>query len=215
MKILSLLFGAFWNFFSWIFSIHRFNQMWIENIQKKKFRKFQKAKLEIFIHWQLFVVVQLPSHVWLFVISGTAARQASLSLTISQSLPKFMSIELVMPPNHLTLCWPLLFLPSSSPSIRVFFKESALYMAFKWHLQLITLHLHSLVVQLVKNPPATRDLALIPGLGRSPWEGNSYPLQYSCLENSMDRGAWQTTVHGVAKSGHDWATFTHSLTRAL
>ena len=44
------------------------------------------------------------------------------------------------------------------------------------------------------------DLGSIPGSGRSPGEGNSYPLQYSCLENSMDRGAWQATVHGVAKS---------------
>ena len=44
------------------------------------------------------------------------------------------------------------------------------------------------------------DLGSIPGSGRSPGEGNNYPLQYSCLENSMDRGAWQATVHGVAKS---------------
>jgi len=44
------------------------------------------------------------------------------------------------------------------------------------------------------------NLGLIPGLGRSPAEGNGYPLQYSCLENSMDRGAWQPTVHGVEKS---------------
>ena len=44
------------------------------------------------------------------------------------------------------------------------------------------------------------DLSSIPGLGRSPREGNHYPLQYSGLENSMDRGAWQVTVHGVAKS---------------
>ena len=43
------------------------------------------------------------------------------------------------------------------------------------------------------------DLGLIPGLGRSPEEGNSYPLQYSCLENSIDGGAWQATVHGVTK----------------
>ena len=43
-------------------------------------------------------------------------------------------------------------------------------------------------------------LGLIPGLGRSPAEGNSYPLQYSCLGNSMNRGAWQATVHGVTKS---------------
>ena len=44
------------------------------------------------------------------------------------------------------------------------------------------------------------DLASIPGLGRSPGEGNGYPLQYSGLENSTDRGAWKATVHGVAKS---------------
>ena len=44
------------------------------------------------------------------------------------------------------------------------------------------------------------DLSLIPGSGRSPGEGNGYPLQYSCLENPMDRGAWWTTVHGVSKS---------------
>ena len=44
------------------------------------------------------------------------------------------------------------------------------------------------------------DPGLIPGLGRSPGEVNSNPLQYSCLENSMDRGVWQATVHGIAKS---------------
>ena len=43
------------------------------------------------------------------------------------------------------------------------------------------------------------DLGLIPGWGRSPGEGNGYPLLYSCLENSMDRGAWWATVHGVAR----------------
>ena len=44
------------------------------------------------------------------------------------------------------------------------------------------------------------DLVLVPVVGRSSGEGNGYPLQYSCLENSMDRGAWWVTVHGVAKS---------------
>ena len=44
------------------------------------------------------------------------------------------------------------------------------------------------------------DLGSVPGLGRSPREGNSYPLQYSDLENPTDRGAWRATVHGVAKS---------------
>ena len=44
------------------------------------------------------------------------------------------------------------------------------------------------------------DMGLIPGFGKSPGEGNGNPLQYSCLENPRDRGAWRTTVHGVAKS---------------
>ena len=53
----------------------------------------------------------------------------------------------------------------------------------------------------VKNLPANiGDMGLIPGLGRSPGEGNGNPLQYSCLGNSMDRGAWWATVHGVADS---------------
>ena len=66
------------------------------------------------------------SHVQLFVIPWTAARQASLSITNSQSAPKPMSIESVMPSNHLILCRPLLLLPSIFPSIRVFSNESAL-----------------------------------------------------------------------------------------
>ena len=53
------------------------------------------------------------------------------------------------------------------------------------------------VVQTVKN---VADPGSIPGSGRSPGEGNGYPLQYSCLENSVDGGAWRATVHGVAKS---------------
>ena len=47
------------------------------------------------------------------------------------------------------------------------------------------------------------DQGLIPGLGRSPGEGNGYPLHCSCLENPMDRGAWQAIVHGVARVRHD------------
>ena len=57
---------------------------------------------------------------------------------------------------------------------------------------------------MVKNLPANsgdaRDVDLIPGSRRSPGGGHGNPFQFSCLENSMDRGAWQTTVHGVAKS---------------
>ena len=73
------------------------------------------------------VVDQLLSCVQLFVSPWIAARQASLSITVSQSLPKFIFIESVMLSNHLVLCCLLLLLPSISPSIRVFFNESALH----------------------------------------------------------------------------------------
>ena len=72
------------------------------------------------------VVVQLLSHVQLVVNPWTAALQASLPFTISQSVLKFISIESVMPSNHLVLCHPLLLLPSIFPGIRVFSSESAL-----------------------------------------------------------------------------------------
>ena len=72
-------------------------------------------------------VVQSLSHVWFSVTPWTAACQAPLSSTISQSLLSFMSIELVMLSNHLILCLPLLLLPSVFPSIRVFSSELALH----------------------------------------------------------------------------------------
>ena len=62
-----------------------------------------------------------------FVTPWTAAHKASLYITNSWSLPKLMSIELVMPSNHLILCWPLLLLPSIFPNIRVFSNKSALH----------------------------------------------------------------------------------------
>ena len=76
--------------------------------------------------WRPFVVVHLPSRVWLFMTPWTTARQVSLSLTISQSLLKLLSIEFMMLFEHLILCHPLL-LPSILPSIRVFSNESALH----------------------------------------------------------------------------------------
>ena len=82
-------------------------------------KNFRKARIN------QTVVVQSPSCVRLFMTPWTAAYQASRSLTISWSLPKFMSIESVMPSNHLILCHPLL-LPSVFPSIRVFSNESVL-----------------------------------------------------------------------------------------
>ena len=94
--------------------------------------------------------VQLLSHVQLFATPWTVAGQASLPFTISRSLLKFMSMELVMSSNHLVLCHPLLLL-SIFPSIRVFFSESALHikwlkvlefqlqhLSFRWNLGLIS-----------------------------------------------------------------------------
>ena len=69
--------------------------------------------------------VQWLSHVQLFVTTSTAARQVSLSIANSSSLPKLMSIESVMPSSHLILCHPLVLLPSIIPSIRVLSNESA------------------------------------------------------------------------------------------
>ena len=77
-----------------------------------------------------FCSVQLLSHVWIFAIPWAEACQASLSFTISQSLLKLMSIESVMPSNHLILWYLLLLFPSIFPSIRVFSSESALHIGW-------------------------------------------------------------------------------------
>ena len=74
-----------------------------------------------------FSSVQLLSHVQLFVTPWTAAQQAPLPITSYRSLLKLMSVESVMPSNHLTLCRPLLLLPSIFPSIRFFSKESVVH----------------------------------------------------------------------------------------
>ena len=74
-----------------------------------------------------FSSVQLLSHVWLFATPWIAAHQASLSITNSRSLLKFMSIESVMPFSHLILCHSLLLLPPNPPNIRVFSNESTLH----------------------------------------------------------------------------------------
>ena len=86
---------------------------WLSSYFKRGIRAFRQ-----------FSSVQSLSHVQLFATPWTAAHQASLSITNSRSLLKLMSIELVMPSNHLILCRPLLLLPSIFPSIRVFSSES-------------------------------------------------------------------------------------------
>ena len=97
-------------------------------------------------HKTSFSSVQSLSHVQLFATPWTAARQASLSITNSQSLFKLMSIESVMPSNYLILCRPFFLLPSIFPSIRVFSNESALcirwpkYWSFSFNISLSNEH---------------------------------------------------------------------------
>ena len=64
----------------------------------------------------------------------------------------------------------------------------------------------SLVVQSVKYLPTVQETRVSSLVRQIPWRREGHPLQYSCLGNPMDRGAWQATVHGVARVGHDWAT---------
>ena len=118
------------SFFSFLFYIFIdtapdifYLSMWTE-FHSKKYRAWRS--------WFLGQLssVQLLSHVQIFVIPWTAARQASLSITNPQSLLKLVSIESVMPFNHLILCHPLLLLPSIFPSIRVFSNE--LVLCIRW-----------------------------------------------------------------------------------
>ena len=108
--------------------------MWRRTKRKRTFQSLQ------------FSSIQSLSHVRLFATPWTAACQASLFITNSQSLPKLMYIKSVMPPNHLILCHPLLLLPSIFPSIRVFSTESALrirwpkYWSFSFNISLSNEH---------------------------------------------------------------------------
>ena len=85
------------------------------------------CKTQLLFSTDYLLSVQLLSHVQLFVTPWTAARQASLSITNCQNLLRLMSIESVIPSNHLILCCPLLLPPSIFPSIRVFSNESVLH----------------------------------------------------------------------------------------
>ena len=83
----------------------------------------------------IFSSLQSLSPVWLFATPWTAAHQVSLSITNSQSLPKLMSIEWMMPSNHLILCCPLIYLPSIFPSVTIFSNGSVLHIGWPkyWH----------------------------------------------------------------------------------
>ena len=113
----------------------------LEKTKQKIVLTFTPDTIPVFSSQNMVVVAQSLSHVWLFMTPWTAAPQASLSTTNTQSLLKLMSIELVMTSNQLILCCPLLLPPSIFPSIRVFSNESALpirwpkYWSFSFSIQ--------------------------------------------------------------------------------
>ena len=90
------------------------------------FGSISLGRIAVSLSMNIFSSVQSLSRIQLFATQWITAHQASLSITTSQSSLSFMSIESVMPSSHLILCYLLLFLPSVSPSIRVFFSETAL-----------------------------------------------------------------------------------------
>ena len=119
-------------FFPFIFSLHllvfKFEYIFYFFSLARHMIKSSLMSVELCYGRQIqFSSVQSLSRVRLFATPGTAACQASLSITNSWSLLKLMSIELVMPSNHLILCHPLLLLPSIFPNIRVFFPMSQLF----------------------------------------------------------------------------------------
>ena len=175
---------------------------------------------QLCLNWLL--VVQSLSRVWL-CNPWTAACQASLYYVISQSLLTDMvfknspkdcsesSIELTVEQ------WAAFHSPSFVQEMRkhplfAYVSQKINQSNFSnkrqiSYLPLLTIYWASLVIQMAKNLLAmqettcnTAGLDSIPYLGRSPEGGHCYPLQYSCLENSMDRGAWRAVVHGVTKS---------------
>ena len=129
-------------------AISFFNKLWYNRILFKLFihdtcmdflvHMYTHMTTHVCIYSHQFSSLQSLSHVRLFVTPWTSASQASLSITNSRSSLKPMSIELVMPSNHLILCCPLLLLPLIPPSTRVFSNQSALHIRWPkyWSFQL-------------------------------------------------------------------------------
>jgi len=177
------------------------------------------AQISLFTSFDCCFVVQSLSSVRLFATPCTSAQPASMSFTVSQNLLRFMSLELVMLSNHLIFYCPFLLLPSIFPGISVFPSDSALRIRLPTYWSSsssnypsneysgsISFRIDWFDLRAVQGFPSSsdgkesacnaRDLSLIPGLGRSPGEGNSYPFQYPGLENSMDKGVWQLQPMG-------------------
>ena len=127
------LFCLWWTDYRWLknfsFSVYKF-LLFIFAMNTYYVEGFKNCKSEVNTKWKYlwyYVVVQWLSPVWLFEAPWTAAHQASLSFTVSRSLLRLLSVESLVPSNHLILCGPLLLLPSIFPSIKVFSSELAIH----------------------------------------------------------------------------------------
>ena len=182
------------------------------------------------------VVVHSLSHVWMFVIPWTSSCQASLSITNFWRLLKLMSIELVMPSNHLTLC-PLLFLPSIFPSIRVFSNELALhirwakYWSFSFNISpsskysglisfrmvwLILLEVQGTLKSLLQHHSSKASVLWDTAffiVGKFPWRRKWQPTPLFCLGDPMDGGALWAAVHVCVQSQTRLSSYTAPTTR--
>ena len=142
----------------------------------------------------MFNSVKLLSHVQLFAIPWTAARQASPSFTNSRSLLKLMSIKSVMPSNHLILCHPLLLLPSIFPSNRVFPNKSVLYISWPkyWSFSL-SIGPSNEYSRLISFSMDLLDLLVVQGTRKSLVQHHS--SKASILHRSPLYGATVTSIH--------------------
>ena len=132
-----------------------------------------------------FSSLQLVSCVWLFATPWTGACQASLSITNSQSLPKFMSIELVMPSNHLSLCWPLLLPPLIFLSISLFQLVSSSHQVaklLKFQLQISPSNEYS---GLISFRMGWLDLLAVPGSLKNLFQHHSSKHQFFSAQLSL------------------------------
>ena len=141
-----------------------------------------------------FSSVQSLSHVWLFETPWTSAHQASLSITDSWSLLKLMCIELVMPPDHLILCHPLLLLPSIFPSIRVFNQWGSSSHQFDIHMAKVLEHQlqHQSFQRIIRVDFLYDWLVWSPCCPRDSWESSPTP-QFKSLNFFCAQPLWSNS----------------------
>ena len=153
-------------------------------------------------HWTpLFItyICMLARHLWASLVAQLVKNLPAMQETWVQSLGWQDPLEKGKAANSSILVWRI---PWTAYSMGW---QSQTWLS-NFHFILHSWLRASLITQSVKNLPQCRRPGLITGSRRSPGEGNSNPFQYSCLENPMDRGAWQDMVHGVARVRHDLAT---------